>query len=292
MLKLALRNLFRQKARTAMTLLVIVFGVAGIILSGGFVEDIFIQLRDATIHSRLGHIQVYDKGYYELGRRDPYRYMIEEPGELSSQLQHWPAVVQVMQRVNFSGLLNNGNTDLPIIGEGVEPAKEARLGSFFFIVEGRQLSPDDANGVLLGEGVARSLNLGPGNYTTLLVNTPDGALNSLELEVIGVFRTFSKEYDDRAVRIPLDAAKQLLDTSNVHSLVLHLDSAAAVDTTAAALRRGLEGWGYEVWTWLELDDFYQKTVDLYKRQFGVLQLIILLIVLLSVMNSPSPHGWR
>ncbi len=42
---------------------------------------------------------------------------------------------------------------------------------------------------------------------------------------------------------------------------------------------------FEVKTWIELNDFYEKTVALYERQFGVLQLIILAMVLLSVANS-------
>ena len=43
--------------------------------------------------------------------------------------------------------------------------------------------------------------------------------------------------------------------------------------------------GLEVKTWIELNDFYEKTVEMYKGQFGVLQLIILVMVLLSVANS-------
>ena len=41
----------------------------------------------------------------------------------------------------------------------------------------------------------------------------------------------------------------------------------------------------EVKTWQELNDFYPKTVELYHRQFGGLQFIILLMVLLSVINA-------
>jgi putative ABC transport system permease protein len=43
--------------------------------------------------------------------------------------------------------------------------------------------------------------------------------------------------------------------------------------------------GLEITTWNEISDFYEKTVDLYDRQFGVLRLIILTMVLLSVVNS-------
>ncbi|MDZ7752086.1 MAG: FtsX-like permease family protein [Gammaproteobacteria bacterium] len=287
MLKLAFRNIFRQKARMLLTLMVIAFGVVGLILSGGFVEDIFVQLREATIHSRLGHIQVYSKGYYEYGRRDPYEYMIAEPKEVVEQLGEWPEVEEILQRLNFFGLLNNGKTDIPIMGEGVQPDKEARLGSYFFIAEGRALTAEDEYGVLLGEGVAASLQVGPGDYVNLLLSTKQGSLNSLELEVVGTFRTFSKEYDDRAIRLPLERAKELTDTEQVHALVLLLASNTATDRLADYLDQVLGPLGYEVWTWVELDDFYPKTVELYKGQFGFLQGIILLIVLLSVLSSVS-----
>jgi putative ABC transport system permease protein len=54
---------------------------------------------------------------------------------------------------------------------------------------------------------------------------------------------------------------------------------------AATLRQRLPSGDFEVKTWLELADFYQKTVDLYERQFGVLQIITLCMVLLTVANS-------
>src|SRR5690606_26593621 len=54
---------------------------------------------------------------------------------------------------------------------------------------------------------------------------------------------------------------------------------------AAQLKPWLDSSGLEIKTWVELNDFYEKTVDLYKGQFGVLQLIILVMVLLSVANS-------
>ena len=50
-------------------------------------------------------------------------------------------------------------------------------------------------------------------------------------------------------------------------------------------REQLDSKQFEVKTWSELNDFYENTVALYQRQFGVLQLIILMMVLLSVANS-------
>ncbi len=282
---LAFRNLFRHGFRTALTLGAITFGVAGLILSGGFIEDVFVQLREATIHSQLGHVQVFARGYTTLGRRDPYRYLIDPPAPLVDATADVAGIRRAMLRLNFSGLANNGKADLPIVGEGVEPDKEAQLGSFLSIVEGRQLADTDVNGLLMGRGVARSLKLQPGDAVTLLANTPDGAMNSLEFTVVGVFQSFSRDYDDRAVRIALPAAQELLFSTGVHSLVVELDATEATEAAAARLHERLPAGQFEVKTWYELAEFYQKTVDLYRQQFGVLQLIILIMVLLSVANS-------
>ena len=105
-LQFAVRNLLRQKGRTFMTLASLIFGVTGLILSGGFVEDIFIQLREATIQSRLGHMQIYRQGFYENSTKEPYKYMIENPESLEEYLGKLPLVEQSMKRVQFFGLFN------------------------------------------------------------------------------------------------------------------------------------------------------------------------------------------
>lgn len=285
MFKLAFRNIFRNRLRTALTLAAIVTGVVAIIISGGFVEDTFVQLREYTIHSRFGHLQIYKRGYLEYGRREPIRYSITQPQIVVDAVKPLPHVQSVMLRLNFFGLANNGRADLPIIGEGVEPDKEARLGTATTIVAGRTLKNTDTFGTMIGEGVASALQLHPGSFVTLMVNTPEGALNTLEYEVIGVFRTISKEYDDRAVRIPLAAAQELLVTKAVHSAVVMLDDSGATDVAVARIAAKLEPLGYVVKPWHELAEFYQKTEALYRRQFGGLQLIILVMLMISVAST-------
>lgn len=285
MWKLALRNVLRHKARTGMTLLAIIVGVVGLVLSGGFVHDIFAQLGEVLIHSQSGHMQVAKTGYFERGARNPEKFLIDQPEPLRKAILGLPGVDDAMGRLYFAGLLNNGRSDLPVIGEGVEPAREARLGSGMVIAAGRRLEDKDANGMMIGHGLAEALKLKPGDWATLVINTPDGALNSLEFQIVGVFQTFSKDYDARALRIPLAAAQDLLATQGVNTLVVSLKQTIDTDTTAARLLSVFSGRGLEINDWLKLNDFYAKTVTMYDVQFGVLRLIILLMVLLSVANS-------
>jgi len=284
-LRLALRNLTRQRMRTGVTLAAIACGVAALILTGGFVRDIFVQLSEALIHSQSGHLQVAARGYFAGGTRTPERFLIPDPVPLRERIAATRGVSDTLARLGFSGLLNNGRSDLAVLGDGAEPEREARMGTSVRMIAGHALSADDPRGIVVGAGVAQALNLSVGDPVTLLVNTTQGALNTGEFVLAGIFQTFSKDFDDRAVRIPIAAAQELLDTAGASTIVIVLDRTEDTDRVAAELQTWVDSAGLELRTWVELNDFYEKAVALYKRQFGVLQLIVLVMVVLSVANS-------
>src|SRR5262245_2751602 len=78
-LKLASRNVLRHKGRTATTLAAVTFGVVALVLSQGFVEDIFVQLGEAIIHSQTGHLQLAKEGYFAHGAHQPDKYLVPDP---------------------------------------------------------------------------------------------------------------------------------------------------------------------------------------------------------------------
>lgn len=285
MFKLALRNIFRHKLRTLMTLAAIMFGCIGLVVSGGFVQDVYYKLGEALIHSQSGHLQITRHDFHQKGSRNPEKYLLDDTAPLIHYLTQLPQTEVVMQRINFSGLISNGKTDWPIVGDGIEADQEAQLGTHLKIIAGRNLGHDDVNGILLGSGVARTLKLKPGDQVTLLLNMAEGALNSQEFVVVGIFQSFSQDFDARAIRIPLAAAQDLLGTTGVNSLVVALKRTADTDSIIHDMKTRLSGQDIDVLGWQELNDFYASTVALYERQFGVLQLIILMLVLLSVANS-------
>jgi putative ABC transport system permease protein len=285
MFQLALRNLTRHRLRTSVTLGAIAVGVAGLIVSGGFVRDIYVQLAEASIHSQTGHLQIAKRGFFTAADASPERWRLTDAARYARTVAALPGVRQVMVRVDFRGLLGNGRVDRPIIGEGVEPAKEAALGSYLRLITGRALGDGDTFGMMVGEGLARALKLAPGDRVTLLVNTAEGALNSLDFDVVGVFQTFSRDFDARAVRIHAQAAQELLLTSGVNVIVIELERTADTARIAKELRRRFANDGLDVRTWRELNDFYEKTVLLYDRQFGIVLTIVFAMVVLGVANS-------
>lgn len=88
--------------------------------------------------------------------------MVETPELLKQKILQHESVEDVLGLFLAPGLLSSGRSDLPVIGEGVEPDKEARLGSQIHITRGRQLVAGDLRGIVVGQGLASSLNLKPG----------------------------------------------------------------------------------------------------------------------------------
>lgn len=285
LLRLAARNILRHRGRTAMTLGAIAFGVIALILAGGFIKDTVDELGESMIHSQSGHMQVSRAGYREHGTRDGAAYLMHTPEVMRNRLATLAGVNEVLLRTVFTGLLNNGHTDWAIMGEGVEPTAEAQLGTYINVASGRQMTADDPYGMMLGAGVASAMDLAPGDWVNLLTNTPDGAVNVLEFEVLGIFQTFSKDYDARAVRIPLAAAQELMGDDGVHLAVIELGHTAATTRVTSAVEAAVLDEGYEVFDWRVLNPFYEQTVELYQQQFGFLVLVILLMVSLSVANA-------
>lgn len=284
LLRLAWRNLVRNLRRSVFGIATIAFGVVGLALAAGFIQDVFEQLGEATISAQLGHVQIAKRGFREGGAASPQDFLIEA-GSLKPEVAALDLAREVMGRLAFSGLLSLDGTELAIEAQGVEPDPEARLGTRLRVLAGRGLRDTDSYGVLLGEGVAKQLKAKVGDTVSLTAPTIDGSLNLLDLEVLGVFRSFSKEYDERAIRMPLEAAHELTQTDRVNTLVMQLHRTADTDLAVQRLTALLGDSDLEAVPWYVLSDFYANTKLMYERQFGFLQWIALVLVVMSVLNS-------
>src|SRR5687767_9145576 len=109
-LTLAFRNLCRQRVRTAIAISAIFFGVLALLLSGGFVEWIFWAMREATVHSKLGHIQIAKKGFFSQGQHEPSQFILPNDSQELSQIEGTPRVRLTTTRLTFNGLASRGET--------------------------------------------------------------------------------------------------------------------------------------------------------------------------------------
>ncbi len=281
----AVRSVIRQPRRSAMGFLAVGMGVLAYLLAAGFIEWMYYGLREGTIKSGLGHLQVNREGYRAGGRADPYRYLLPDGSARQAALETLPGVVTVAPRLAFSGLASVGDATISFIGEGIVPEREGALAGSVDVVAGKALRSDDPDGILLGQGLARTLQAKEGDPVVLLVTTQAGGVNAVEGRVRGIFSTVTKAYDDTALRVTLPLAQRLLRTQGAHTWVVLLDDTTRTDVVARELRTQLAGSGLEVNTWRDLADFYTKSVALLSRQVTVVKWMIGVIIILGISNT-------
>lgn len=280
------RNRFaflREPQRVLAVCLTVALGTVALLCADGFIDRTFFLFREDIIHAHFGHLQVVPQRPGELldtgSGADDVRGVVERV--LASR-----AGTVVAARRSFAGLVAFGERTVSFVGEGVEPKNERALSKALRLSAGAPLgSGGSVPEVLLGEGLARSIGAHVGDRVTLLATVPGGGISGIEATVAGLFYTATKAYDDRALRVPLPVAERLTQQPGASRLMVLLPDTDEAAPAAAALRAALRDRPVSVRLWSDLADFYNKTVDLFRRQLGFVRAVVLAIVILATANS-------
>jgi len=291
--KLALRNIFRNKRRTTITFLSIIAASAAIIVFGGFIAYTFEGLKETTIRTQLGHLQIAKKGYFDQGAGLTEPFLISDPARIEHDIRNSPLVDTTTWRLTGSGLISAGGNALSARLVGVIPARETGFAASETFIAGTPLNQDTPDGCVIGAGLAAGLNAAEHANLTILSTTFDGMVNALDCTVVGIVRTASKDLDNVYVKVPLPLLQRLLDTTKVEKiLVLAKDSQQLpsvqqlVDQTLASHP------DLEVKSWLDLADFYHGVVNMYTGIFKLASIILGIVVFLSIANTTSMSAFE
>ena len=299
-LRFAALNTLRNRRRSAVTVTIAAVGTTAILLAGGFALSTYQALAEAAARN-TGHLIVARPAQFERDEDTPLQHGLDNAEALTARLLADDEVRQVLPRVDFSGLISNGDKSVVMVAAGIAPDAEFAVKGPFLTMRSGQVLASGAAGqpalaVMLGEGLARSLKAAPGASLTLMASTTEGALNALDVVVTGVFSTGVPELDRRLVYTDIATAQKLLVTQRISSLGVFLDR---MDHTAAAQAR----WQAQlspatnaqvaqpaqptltVQTWLDQAVFYRSVRDLYNRIFGALGAVIGVIVVFVVSNA-------
>lgn len=290
-LQLALRSVLRQGRRTLIAIVGVSFGVMVLIEASGFIEYLMRGLRESTIRGQLGHVQVVKPGYVQKGAADPFAYLIAGKDPVLAEIERMPGVEAVAPRLQFTGLVSKGDVTISFMGQGVSPQREDIISRSEYttinISAGQGLSDSASNEVIMGRGLATNLGVKVGESVVLLVNTPSGGINAVEVKIRGLFFSVAKAFDDSAIRVSLPLAHKLLKADGAHQWIVVLKETDDTDRVMASLKQRFGAQGLEFVPWYELSEFYNKTRELFSTQVGVLKFIIGVIIVLSISNTLS-----
>jgi putative ABC transport system permease protein len=288
-LLLAFRNVFRNRRRTLMTLLMVGGGVTGLLLAGGYFAFMMNGLREDTIRDGLGHLQIFTAEHF---RRDEVHVLdtgIDNWRQVAAIVNSAKHVRGVAPRIEFYGMVSNGQKSSVFMGSAVDPNAESSLGFSTGLTSGRNLSgkPDGEVEALVGEGLARSMNVKVGDGLTLLAVTSDGALNGVDVNIVGIVKTGIADIDARYLRITLSSAQRLLQSIRITNLVAGLDATANTDAVYSELVPRLHGFSQEMVLkkWIDLAVYYKQVRMMLNGIFLFMGVIVFFMVLMASVNT-------
>ena len=292
-IKIALRNILKNRRRSFVTLLAIAMGFAAVSLFRGYINNTYQGLRQSAIRGEgLGHLTIYKKGWIEKGKIDPDQYMFsqEEIQRIIDIVEEDDDVILATPQIHISGLVSNGHISTIFLAKGVKPSDDKTIkGAWaaFRPVKGNALSKKKPYGVEMAEDLAKHLNLKPGTDGVVMASTLDGQMNALDIEVAGIYDTGSDATNDKYMRFPFAYAQSLYDTEKADRLVVLLDSWEKTERARNRLLSTLSKAGLqcEIKTWNELSLFYSKVKGMFDMIFMFIFSIVFIIVVMSVVNT-------
>jgi ABC-type lipoprotein release transport system permease subunit len=282
-LKMAFRDLGRNRRRSFFSALAVGGGLALLILMASVVEGEMGGALENTIRLQSGHIQIRAATYDENKSSLKWEDLVANPDEIAAKIAAFDQVKAATPRLYASGFLSSGNQSAGAKITGIDPLSSANDPYREGIISGSYLNPDDRDAVLIGRPMAEKLKLKAGDTVGLSLNTADGTVQEQTFTVKGIYTTNTYGFDNSTVFLPLAKAQAMTRTEKHASAVfVLLKDTTMTDTVASALSVSSN---LQIKTWRDLNTLFVEWETLAQSYIGFLYLIILAISVSVIINT-------
>jgi putative ABC transport system permease protein len=214
MFKIALRNIFRNKRRSALTGLSIAVAVMIAVYLWSLLTGIMDDMFDNMIRLNNGHVRVLNKDYVKRQRMLPLEANIPDYRAVEKAAKAEPDVTLAVGRIKFGVLLEHQGKNKPVFGNGIVPETESQISHLDLkMIEGRMIRSGEEE-MNIGVNLARDLGLKLGDTLTVVTQTAYGSITAMNLKIVGIYSFGVQSVDKTTFYLPLDKAQQLLDLDN------------------------------------------------------------------------------
>ncbi len=282
LVKLAWRNIWRNKRRSLIVIGSVVVGVIAAILMDALQGGMIHQMLFNQINLNVSNVQIHKKGFKD---KKTVGNFIENPVEIENILKKEKHVKYYSKRVITFGLLSSSDNSSGVYIYGIIPRRE-KLVSIVSksIVRGKYFTGKPRE-IVLGAKLAEKLNVSIGDKVVAMANTPSGSIGSDVFRVAGIFKTASSDFDKTTIFIPLKTAQKMLNIKNkIHEFAIITDKYENATPVTKQLRKKLDD-KFEVYSYTELLPLLVLQMDLYKQLLIVINLIIALALIFGIINA-------
>jgi putative ABC transport system permease protein len=279
-LKMAWRNVWRNRRRSLVTIAAMSLGLFTAVQYSGLVRGYIASAERNVLDMELGDLQIVAPGY----REDPSIYnRIDDADALLKRLD--AAGFQASARLLSPALMAGQESSAGVELRGIDVGRDARTSTVSrHLYRGRWLEPGEPRGVVIGRRLARMLDVSPGDEVVVLTQAADGSLANDLYSVRGVLRSVGEATDRAGVFMSASAFRRLLVLPRgAHQVIVRRPDRLPLEQAAGQVRRLAPG--QQVRTWRELMPTLASMLDASETAMTAMFMLVYIAIGIVILNA-------
>lgn len=281
-IKLAWKNLWRNRSRTLITVAAIFFAVILSTLAESLKQGVFENLVKNVVSFYTGYIQVHKAGYQDEQILDNSFTQISAT---ETSIAADKNIMVVTPRLEAFALASSEEGTKGCLVTGIAPEKENNITALKNRLVGGEYLNDQDRSVLLAKGLAERLKLNTGDTVILIGQGYHGATAAGKYPVKGILQFGSPQLNEKILYMPLPAAQEFFGAEGmITSYILSIKTEKELNARAVVLRKKL-GKNYEVLTWEELLPDIKQHIAADSNNMKVVQGVLYLLICFGIFST-------
>jgi putative ABC transport system permease protein len=221
LIKISWRNIWRNKLRSLVVIISIVFGLLGGIIIIAMSYGLNEERMNNAVDTYLSHIQIHNNLFSEDYN---IKHTINNLDVIEKAINEDERVVSYSKRIVLNGMLSNSNGSYGIQVKGIDPDEEIKVtNTYEKIIDGEYFRSKRDNTILVGKKLADKLNLKLKSKVVITFQDENYELTSLLFRVEGIFRSGNSRYDEMNVFVKNKSiTKNLPEFNGYHEMPILL----------------------------------------------------------------------
>ncbi|MFP4526174.1 MAG: ABC transporter permease [Bacteroidales bacterium] len=282
-LKLAWRNIWRNKRRTLITTASVFFAIFFALIMRAFQLGSYSNMIDNAVQLYSGHIQIHAKGFKD-NQSINNSFVYDQ--DLFNTLNDHDLIKEVIPRLESFALASSGNKTKGVLLMGVDPEKQDEMSKLSEkIVKGGYLSGGE-NSLLLSQTLSEFLKVSVNDTIVLLSQGYHGATAAGKYQVKGIVKIPKPDLDNKLVYLPLHTAQQMyLANDRLTTVSVNIHDSDELQYMVDELNRLLPSEKYEVQSWKELMPELVQQIESDNASGWILLAILYIIIAFGVFGT-------
>lgn len=285
LMKLAWRNIMRNKRRTLLSGLAVGIGLASMM----FVHALFTGMINSMIRTAtdtfLGQGQIHAEGFTDTNEVEK---TIHDSENVMADLASEKDIVLFTPRTISYSMLSSAGGVKGVMLYGIAPSTEKNMSLIDEAIrKGEYLSPDASNEILIGSKTAETLEVGIGDRVVVTVAQANtGELSQELFRVGGIFHMGIREADSGLAFIHIRKAQKLLGIGHEdHEITLRFTSLKLAGDLSLPFWKKYSSNGNKAISWRQMVPQLDSVIEMSDISAAITLLLVFGIVGLTIMNA-------